>query len=199
MLNQMYAKSYARKKMLAERISFQKESTSYHNEDDPFRPLDFSNIEGCPHELHYDAWEEHAHEFHSKRDLFKFVELFMNFVEKYNFIHEDVRSFHKKTPRILVLWCSCQHISSFYSFVNVFLEYVMGDQLIEVQETSLWFAICQIKDQLITIMNEMYVANPSTSILEEIKKQNESLKQLGFLLLSKCPKPELEDLRSESS
>ena len=37
--------------MLAKRASQQEESTSNEDEDDPFIPLDFSNIEGCPHEL----------------------------------------------------------------------------------------------------------------------------------------------------
>ena len=62
--------------MLVERWSQREEEKSYENEDDPFRPLDFSNIEGCPHELQYDVWELFAPKFDSNQDLPKFIELY---------------------------------------------------------------------------------------------------------------------------
>ena len=40
--------------VLVERLSQWEESVSYENEDDPFTPLDFSNIERCLDELQYD-------------------------------------------------------------------------------------------------------------------------------------------------
>ena len=88
--------------MLVERLSQWEEYTRYEYEDDPFIPLDFSNIEGCPHKLQYDVWEKHTPKFDNDQDPSKFFDLFMNFVAKYNFIHEDVHFFHKKTPKLLV-------------------------------------------------------------------------------------------------
>ena len=111
----------------------------------------FSNIEGHPHELQYDVWEEHAPEFYSKEDPSKFSELFLNFVVKYNFIHEDeiMMMFTLSIRRHLGYWyydLPSKRISSFYNFINVFFESVMGDMFIEIHETSIWFTICQVND-----------------------------------------------------
>lgn len=77
MLNQIFAKSLRRLE----------ENASYEDEGDPFKPLDFSNIEECPHELQYDIWEEHALDFDNNQDPSKFFELFVNFIASYNLIH----------------------------------------------------------------------------------------------------------------
>ena len=37
--------------MFAKYLRKQEESISYEHQDDPFRPLDITNIEGHPHEL----------------------------------------------------------------------------------------------------------------------------------------------------
>jgi len=54
-------------------------------------PLDFSCIPGYPHECHYHLWKKHAPRFYGHHsDYSIFVESFMEFIEKFNFVHEDV-------------------------------------------------------------------------------------------------------------
>lgn len=70
----------------------------------------------------------------------------------------------------------------------------MGDQSISIHKTILWSIIWQIKDQIIGILNKLYVANPDVSIFREIQKQNKSLQQLRLLLNNKISKAQREDL-----
>lgn len=74
----------------------------------------------------------------------------------------------------------------------------MGDRFIEIRETSLWLIICQVKNQVIRVLNEMHVENLVVSIFEEIQNQTKSLQQLRFLLCSKFIKSHLEDPRGKS-
>lgn len=92
--------------MIAERLSQREEDTSYGDEDDPFNPFDFSNIKGCPHELQYDVWEEHAPEFDNEQDPYKFYELFVDFIAKYNLIYEEeiMKMFALSIKRYIGYW-----------------------------------------------------------------------------------------------
>jgi len=52
---------------------------------------DFSCIHGYPHEFHYELWKKHAPTFYGNRKYsLLFVEYFMGFIEKFNFVHENV-------------------------------------------------------------------------------------------------------------
>lgn len=106
MIQQMMEQQTMLDQMFVDHLRQREEIISYVN--DPFRPLDFSSIERYPHELQYDIWEKHVPEFDGNQDPSKLTPLFVNFIATYNIIHEDVFSFHKKAPRILVLQSSKQ-------------------------------------------------------------------------------------------
>jgi hypothetical protein len=65
-------------------------------------PLDFSCLHGYPHEFHYELWKKHALRFYGNRDdSLLFVAFFMDFIEKFNFVYDDVimknvYNFHEK-------------------------------------------------------------------------------------------------------
>lgn len=90
--------------MFFKNLSLWEEIISYVN--DPFRPLDFWNIEECPHELQYEVWEEHAPEFDSDQDPSKLFDLFVNFIVMYKFIYEEeiVKMFALSIRRHVGYW-----------------------------------------------------------------------------------------------
>lgn len=71
MIQQILQQQLMINQMFVEQLRQRKEIINYEN--DHFRPLDFSNMEGYPHGLQSDLWEEHASKFDDKQDPSEFM------------------------------------------------------------------------------------------------------------------------------
>lgn len=88
-------------------------------------------------------------------------------------------------------------MSPFSDLMSIFLQHVMDDQSIVIQEATLWLIICQTKDQFINMLNESCKANPNAYLPEEIQKHNKSLHQLKLVFHHKFDISQLENLKGK--